>query len=79
MTTKDMATKLGFTYTTKKTLVEGGAIPNSFYARTDHILTKNDSPDAPYVFRDKTAVNLFLESKAQLELIKESKQPAKRS
>ena len=64
MTINDMATKLGYTYTTKRTLVQ--TPQGTFYTRIDHMLT--DADGKVTLLRDKASVNLFLESKAQIEI-----------
>ena len=68
MTMQDMATKLGYTYSTKKHLVETEG--KTFYTRTDHILRDNKTGHDS-IFRDRSSVTLFLESKAQLELLED--------
>lgn len=74
MRLEDMAEKLGFKMGKKKTLA-GGEDGKPMYARTDIILTDaTDSTKPPMIFRDRGAVELFLESRAQLELIKEQHQ-----
>lgn len=65
MTIHDMATKLGYAYSTKKSLVETNN--GNYYSRTDHILTAKDD-NKVILFRDRSSVQLFLESKAQLEI-----------
>lgn len=65
MRIEDMATKLGYTMSTKKVLV---STDNKHYTRRDILLTNNEDRSEIHTFRDRTAVQLFLESKAQVEI-----------
>ena len=68
MNLTDMAKKLGYTITKKKQLTESAG--GQFYTRTDIVVTEDANPSKPpMIFRDRGSLELWLESKAQLELL----------